>query len=714
MSSWFKKNISRADIESLQKKYSLDALTASIMVRRGITEGRDILFYMEDELRFQHNPFNFASMEDAVDRILNAKEENEKVLIFGDRDVDGVSATTVLYDCLSGMGIDVTYRLPSGDDAYGLSMAAVEEFSKNFGSLIITVACGISNNNEIAKAGELGIDVIVLDHHNPPAQLPSPAIIVDAKIADSGYPFHDISGCAVVYKVVSALRFSQSQWYKTETALLDAHIEDDTFVVDCVKLRNLIPLSKIQETVSGEQKRIIDTRLPEYLKGQLILTWDAEETQNLLKQAFGSGTEFNLVDMRTEISRVIPQIEGKDLSRIMRMSKIAKYGNHEPTRIGGFYNIFVTYVNHCLKLEHPEFSKQEEKDLQLVALAALADIMPMKNENRIFVRNALSSINAGRIRPGLLELMSKVGLLGKRVTSTDLSWIIVSNLNAAGRMGHPELAAELFLTKDDKNRDAVASKILSCNTERKQLSQDAWGYAALQAQSSLNLYNQNLCVVIDERINRGISGILAGRLMQQYNVPSIAVTFVENNIAIGSMRSCRGVSATDFLDRMGDLFLNHGGHNAAAGFSFTRDRLPEFEERLKQLSSEITLGESTAGTFNIDAEIPPSYLTPGIIQVCDRFEPSGENNPQLLFMTKNIPVQDALIMGKTEKMHLKVIVSNEKNRWTCIMWNEGERLHRDFEIGDRVDILYHVERNLFNGMETLQLSLLDIKKSAEK
>ena len=210
MSTWNKKQISKSEIEELEKKYGVDSLTASIMARRNIIAGHDVLYLMQDNLRYQHSPFSFTDMEDAVDRILDAKDDNAKVLIFGDRDVDGVSATTVLYDCLSAMGIDVRYRLPQGDDAYGLSIAAVDDFAKEYGSLIITVDCGISNNAEIAHAAELGMDIIVVDHHNPPAELPSPAIIIDPKLPDSGYPFKNISGCAVVYKLVSALRFAAS------------------------------------------------------------------------------------------------------------------------------------------------------------------------------------------------------------------------------------------------------------------------------------------------------------------------------------------------------------------------------------------------------------------------------------------------------------------------------------------------------------------------
>jgi len=711
VSTWNKKQISKSEIEELVKKYGVDSLTASIMSRRNIVDGKSILYLMEDDLRFQHSPFSFNTMEDAVDRILDAKDDKAKVLIYGDRDVDGVSATTVLYDCLTSMGIDTQYRLPSGDDAYGLSIQAVDEFAKDYGSLIITVDCGISNNVEIAHAAELGLDVIVVDHHNPPEDLPSPAIIVDAKCEDSGYPFKDISGCAVVYKLVQALRFSQSDFYKQEICLLNVTPINEAYTIDCVKLKNLVPTSKMSETIVSGTIGIMQTRLPEYLSGQQIFVWDKEVTTKLLKDAFGSGVEFNLMDIRPEVAKVIPQVSGLSLLRIKDMSKIAKYGDHPATEIGGFYNIFVTYAQQKLKSTFPEIAAAEEKDLQLVALAALADIMPLKDENRIFVRKGIASMNAGRIRPGLLELMSSLNLLGKRINSTTLSWDVVSNLNAAGRLGHAEYAADLFISKDPAFRETMAQKIIALNVERKKLSVDAWNYAAVQAETSIPLHNNKLCVVIDERINRGVSGILAGRLVSAYKVPAIAVTFVDNNIAVGSMRSCRGYDITVFLDQLADLFINHGGHNFAAGFSFTRDKLSEFERRVKELSSIINLSETNDDVIDLDAEIPESYLTPKLLDVSDRFEPFGEENPELIFMSERLPIVDAIVMGKGEKQHLKLTLGCGKYKWPALFWNEGERLHRDFEKGDKVDILYHIERNTFNGMETPQLILTDIRKS---
>lgn len=708
MSEWFKKQISKTQVESVSKKYSLDPITASIMVRRGITGGRDILYYIEDDLRFQHSPFMFAAMEDAVDRILDAKEENEKVLIFGDRDVDGVTSTTVLYDCLSSMGIDVSYKLPGGDDAYGLSMQAVEEFAANYGSLIITVDCGISNNAEIAKAAELGLDVIVVDHHNAPETLPSPAIIIDPKTENSGYPFPDISGCAVVYKLVSAIRFSQSSWYKQDVTLLNVNKENSA--VECVKVRNLVPVSRLTQTIDQNTASLSDTNLPFYLQGQLLLAWDAKTLSQDLQSLFGDGAQFNLVDIRDEAAKLFPKFASMTLTQLKGMSKMAKYGDHEPTEIGGFYNIFVTWVQKSLAKDFPSFAQAEEKDLQLVALAALADIMPMKNENRIFVKNGLKSINSGRIRPGLRELMAELNLTGKRINSIDLSWVVVAHLNAAGRLGQPELAAKLFITDSQNERLETAKQIIELNAERKQLCVDAWNYAGIQAKASIPLHNNKLCVVIDERINRGVSGILAGRLVSTYNIPAMAVTIVDG-IAIGSMRSCRDYDVTQFLNKMDDLFINHGGHNFAAGFSFKRERLAEFEERIKTLSSEIKLGDTKDTGGDIDAEIPAQYLTPALLDISDRFEPYGEENPQLLFMAKNIRVASGQRMGKGEKMHLKITVDCGKYKWPCIFWNEGERLGRDFNVGDRVDFIFRVERNVFNRIETPQINLVDIKKS---
>ena len=705
---WYKKTISKSEVEALTSKYRMDALTASILLRRGITEGKELLYFLEDDLRFQHSPFSFNAMEDAVDRILEAKEENEKVLIFGDRDVDGVTATTVLYECLVSMGIDVRYRLPKGDDAYGLSIQAVDDFEKEYGSLIITVDCGISNFTEIEYAVSKGMDVIVTDHHNPPEELPENCIILDPKIENSGYPFKDISGCAVAYKLVSALRFSQSPWYKTEAALLNVRPVNGAYTIECIKIRNLVPVSRLDETIVPGTILVSQTRLPAYLKGQAILVWDKTTTLRLMNEIFGSGAEFSFIDIREEVSKIYPSMGSYSLLKIKDMSTIARYGNHPATEIGGFYNIYVTYVQESLRRMNPKLKELEERDLQLVSLAALADIMPMRNENRLFVKKGLESINKGNIREGLLELMSRLSLTGKKIGSTDLSWNVVSNLNAAGRLGQPELAAELFLSKSADERNAVASKIMELNTKRKELTLEAWECAYPDVQKSIDEHGGKLCAIFDTRINRGVCGLLAGRITGSYDIPSMVVTET-GDLAIGSMRSTRGLNLTSFLNSFGDIFENHGGHSAAAGFSLKKEKLSLFKEKVSELSDTIELEPSDTGNFEIDASLPPAYLTPEILKITDSLEPYGEENPALTFSAENLVAEEASVIGK-QNQHLKVLVNAGGSKWPCLFWNEGARLGRDFSQGDRIDILFRMERNTFNRVETPQLILIDLRK----
>ena len=271
-----KKEISREVVKELCTRFGCSPLVASILARRGTTEGQDVQFYLENDLRYLHSPFLLNSMEDAVDRILDAKEEGEKVLIFGDRDVDGITSTTLLYKCLKEMGIDVQWRIPTGEDTYGLSVPVVEEFAANYGTLIVTVDCGISNNMEIARANELGIDVIVTDHHNPPEILPDAAVIVNPKLTDGGYPFPDISGCAVAFKLATALRFSNSELYKQEICLLNVRPINQAYVIECVKIVNMTEKARLTETIAPGMVKIDNTRLVSFLKGQQIFVWDAD------------------------------------------------------------------------------------------------------------------------------------------------------------------------------------------------------------------------------------------------------------------------------------------------------------------------------------------------------------------------------------------------------------------------------------------------------
>ena len=704
-----KKEIAPEMVREICTRFSCDALTASIFARRNITTGPDIQYFLEDDLRYLHSPFLLSGIEDAVDRILAAREEGERVLIFGDRDVDGITSTTVLYRCLKDMGIDVSWRIPSGEDTYGLSLKAVEDFAADCGTLIITVDCGISNNVEIDRAVELGIDVIITDHHNPPENLPNATIIIDPKLPDDEYPFPSISGCAVAFKLASALRFAQNELYKQELCLLNVRPVNDAYTIDCLKIVNMTERSRLTEIITPGMVRIEDTRLMQFLRGQQILVWDADLQKKQLTKIFGSGIEFNMMDLRPEIATEIPSVRTASLLRIKEISKLLRYREGNQSEMDGFFNIFITYIQK--KTATQDYQKKTQADLQLVMLAALADIMPLHNENRILVRQGLAALNGGEVISGLRELLARLNLLGKRITSTDISWNVVPVLNAAGRLGRSELAVELFLSETSQQRDSIAEQIIQLNKDRRQLGTDAWGYVEKQAYESFEKYNKKLVVVVEPRIHRGISGILAAQLVKVFEVPSIAITILEDGTAVGSVRSTRGFDVTPMLDSCGELFLNHGGHNYAAGFSLNKENLDALLQHFLEYTAVIELEDNQDTTLQTDAEIPHDYLTPNLLKTIDLFEPYGEGNPQLLFFSRKLKIVSADIIGKGEKKHLKLVLAGGKHKWPALFWNAAERLGRDFSLGDSIDVVYRLERNLFNGMETAQMIVQEVERS---
>jgi single-stranded-DNA-specific exonuclease len=221
-------------------------------------------------------------------------------MISGDRDVGGITSTALVAGFLSSLGMDVSCSLPSGDEPYGLSLEAVEDFAAAYGTLIITVDCGISNFEEIKRAEELGVNVIVTDHHNPQENLPSALAIVNPKLSPK--LFRDLAGCAVAYKLVSALRFAlKSELYGQSICLLNTRPLNNSWVIEIAKLRNLALIDSLAETVVPGAVKISETRLPAFLEGQQILVWDAALQKRALAQIFGGGVEIYRQDIAGEI-----------------------------------------------------------------------------------------------------------------------------------------------------------------------------------------------------------------------------------------------------------------------------------------------------------------------------------------------------------------------------------------------------------------------------
>ena len=716
--NWEKKAVSPQLVKEISVKYGCDLLTASILVRRGICTGTSIKFFLEDDLHYLHNPFDLPGMEDAVERILAAKEEGEKVLVFGDGDVDGITGTVLLTDYLAGLGMDVTWRIPGGDDPYGLSLEAVEEFAAAYGTLIITVDCGISRIAEIRRAGDLSVDVIVTDHHEPQEELPQALVIIDPKLKDTpnspAYPFRNLSGCGVAYKLVSALRFAHnSELYGQPVCLLNTRPVNDAWIVEVAKMRNLAVVETLVETIVPGMIPIGNTRLPAFLEGQQILVWDAPQQKRVMAKLFGSGVEVAMLDLAPEIGKAILPVVGKSLVRIKELSTIARYASQEASDLDVFVSLFRSFARKREKTA----GQDDSFDLQLVTLGTIGDIMPLLDENRVIIRNGLKSLvpesaAAAGPRPGIAELLNKLELSGSRFDVKEIAWKVCPAINAARRMGCPERAAALFFEKDPVARERLAEELVTMNGQRKLLEEEIWGKAEPMAYRSLADHDEKLALVYGEEINKGVTGLIAQRIARRFNVPALAVSFAPG-VYTGSVRSARGYNIGSLLEQCGDLFIDSGGHEFAGGFSLKKENWDAFRERLKSASYTIEFNEAGEGqNIFIDAELPPDYLTPDLLNLVDRFAPYGKDNEPLAFLAKNLTVEDINFIGKVESKHLRMTLAGGKHKWPALYWDAAVRvMNKEFGIGDRVDAVFSISRDWYRGIATPQMMITDLRKS---
>ncbi|MEE8440692.1 MAG: single-stranded-DNA-specific exonuclease RecJ [Spirochaetia bacterium] len=701
---WSKRPVDPGLVREFSARYKVDLLPAAIFVRRGLTDPQHLRFYFENDLRFLHNPFLLDEMGDAVERILLAVSEGEKVHVFGDRDVDGITSTVLMTDTLRGLGLEVSWAVPMGDAPYGLTRDVVDECVAVDVTLLIAVDCGTTNAEEIQYAVDHGIDTIVVDHHNPQEHRPPAVAIVNPKLPDSSYPFDGLCACALVGKVRYALGFAQSELYNQTICLLNVRPGNESLILDVIKMENLIEIDRISENLMPGVVDVEHSRLGNFLLGVQILVYDAPSQDRLLRQAFGEQVDIHVIDVAPELWKRFPSLTDKSLLRLRAQSRVARYGGGEPSEIDVFASLFGTFVQR----KEEALQADLQSTLDLVGLATLADMMPMRDENRILVGGGLKQMSRSP-RGGLRELLERQKLLGKNLETRDVGWSVSPVLNAAGRMGEPDKAVRLFLSADENERAAVADQIIELNNQRRKIGEAGWDLVQDQARGSHEEYAGKFIIVSSEQIHRGVTGILAGRLARQYKVPAAVVTVMPDR-AIGSVRSARGLVATDLLARCDDILLDWGGHDAAAGFHLLPERLPELEERLQEVIKSIPLEEGVEDILDVDAELPLDFLNPDLGKVVELFAPFGQEHPPLVFLARGLRMVGVTIMGKNDD-HVRLLLESGRHKWPAVFWGAADRVRVDFDNGDTVDAVFRLGTNFFQGRETQQLTILDIRRS---
>lgn len=700
---WSKTEVDAGEVKRIAARYRLDPLVSSILLRRGLSDPRSVQYLLEEDAHYLHNPFTLPSIAAAVQRIIDAVAAGEQMLVFGDRDVDGVTSTALMVKTLQGMGASVRWRLPEGDAPYGLTPALIEELAASEVRLLITVDCGVTATAEVAAAQERGLEVIVVDHHEPLSELPA-ALVVDPKLTDSAYPFPDLSACGVVWKLAWALRFARTALFGETVCLLNVRPLNDSVVIEAVKLTNLVRGSGLFETVNPGAGAPAAERLAEFAAGCEILVYDAALVRRLLARACGA-VDLYVHDLAPELAAVHPPAAGKSLLQLREGSKLARYSEGSCSELDLLAEMFTVVTLR----RHPELMAGGEDTLDLVALSTIADLMPLRDENRILVKRGLRVLSATR-RAGLRELLARVNLYGRDLTTIDVSFHLSPVLNAPGRMGEAPLAVRLLLTADEAEARDLTEQLVKLNQRRRTVADEAWTRAQPGARESYDRSGGKLVWVIDRQLPRGVTGMLAARLVDAFHAPAIVVAD-QGEEASGSVRTLPGLPVPDLLGPLDDLLPRWGGHAMAGGFNLTSQRLPQLAQRLQEMAEMIDAVEPPqAAARTVDAEIPPAYLAPQVWQTADLFAPYGAGHRPLAFLMRGVPILQVELVGKGQPAHAKLLLDAGGYRWPGLYWNAADKAGTEFKAGDRVNIVFRLTRSRYNQMETLQLTILDLER----
>lgn len=690
-----------AKVRAIKDRYSLSLLAATVLERRGAVTEDDMLYTLESDSVYLHSPFECDDVFTAVERINDAVNEGERILIFGDRDVDGVTASAIMFRGLRSLGAEhVSIRLPSGDEPYGLTMDSVSEILEKEYTLVITVDCGISSVDEIRALERSGVDVIVLDHHIAGEELPPAAALFDPRIPGSGYPFEGLAGCAVAAKMVWALSFSRTSLYESGCILLHAEPRNGTIRINAVRMENLIEIDRITEEVVEGAFSIERTRLMDFLAVNLpVIVLDSDTEMIMLRKAFGRGVDISLVDLRPHLEKLMPSARGRSLFDLAAVSRAARYkeGDREIETLVSLSRSISIY-------SEPSLSSCFDDLLQFAAIGTIADLMPMKDENRIIVRRGLRLLSERPV-PCLRYLLGKQNLAGKKINSRDVSFYIAPVLNAAGRMGDPMAALSLLLTDDLMEAEGFTDTLLSMNRERQRSEEDALSEVRVAAFESFEKLKGKMVILSDGSIPRGLTGAIASKLSKQYSVPCIVMAAVDDRIS-ASMRCSDRFNARSFLSLFSDLFLDFGGHQCAAGFSMKSENGEKFIQMAESYAMSMDEESGENAEIDADADIPEEYMTPDLWKLHEMLEPYGQENEELRFSIRHAYIYE-VYPNRGETKVMRFAVKYGRNIWPALWWNPHNR--DDFRKGLYADIVFSPDVNYWKGQSKMQMVIQDME-----
>jgi single-stranded-DNA-specific exonuclease len=549
--------------EALQQSLKIHPAICQIMMQRGIKTYEEAKNYFRPQITDLHSPWLMKDMDKATERIITAIEKQEKILVFGDYDVDGTTSVAGMYQFLKKVHSNLDFYIPHRyREGYGVSKAGIDFAKENNFTLIISLDCGIKSVELIKYAKESTIDFIVCDHHLPDAELPPAVAILNPKQPDCNYPYKELCGCGVGFKLITAL-----------------------------------------------------------------------------------AEKLNLPD---------------------------------------------------------EFVFE---NIDLLATAIAADIVPMTGENRIMAYYGLKKANENPNNG--IKALCFLGGQKKELLITNLVFIIAPRVNAAGRMDDARKAVQMFIAENYTEALEYAEMLHSDNTDRKEADSNITGEALALIRNNTDWVKRKSTVVFQPHWHKGVVGIVASRVIEQFYRPTIVLT-KSGDYAAGSARSVPGFNLYEAIHACKEHLLGYGGHFAAAGMTLELDQVDAFREKFESVVSSTITDDLLIPEEIIDAEISFKDITQPLFNIINQMEPFGPENMRPQFIVRN--VMDTGFSKIVKELHLRFVLRKDDITLTGIGFGMADKFHL-LQTKVPIDIVFKIDENEWNGEKNLQLRVTDFKLS---
>jgi single-stranded-DNA-specific exonuclease len=596
---WIVPTVDPTAVARLAEQLRCPSAIAGILLSRGISDLASAEAFFNPTVDDLHDPMLMLGMDLAVARIQQAVRSSEPILIYGDYDVDGTTATVLLKAAIERIAHKdapaiVTYHVPHRlREGYGIQTSVLGQAAAAGIRLVISVDTGIRAFAAAAEAKILGIDLIVTDHHLPDdvVGVPEAVAVLNPAQAHCTYPFKSLCGAAVAFKLAHAL---------------------------------LLSAAETSEDPDTQRLRLKNNLIPSFLK--------------------------------------------------------------------------------------------------LVAIATIADAVPLKGENRVIAALGLRELR-NPVQPGLRALMQVAQIPSHRPpTATEVGFRLAPRINAAGRMDIASDVVELFLTKDQSRATELAEKLNRLNDERR--ATEAKALEAIEAQLATSSGTADPlaeCIILDDpNWHRGVLGILASRVVDRTGRPALVLTHQDGH-AHGSGRSIEGFHLLDALTAVhGEihaqdaLFTRFGGHAHAVGFSMPSDRIALLRERMQLYGSSRLTETILTPPLRCDAEIHLDGLTPDFFDWLKRCEPFGIGNREPIFITRGLTLTASVRLIKEKHVCLQLEKAGEALSFSALGWSRSTDWparckEMALDKGSLIDVAYRLKASSYSQLAGLELELVDIR-----